>query len=113
LELIRRAHLVITHGGMNTTMEALSQGKPLVAMPVTNDQPGVAARVAWNRCGQVVPARRATAGKLRQAARDVFSRASYRRAAEQQRQAIQQAGGLDAAADICEQAWLSGRPVPA
>jgi hypothetical protein len=29
----------------NTTLEALAEGVPLVALPVTIDQPGVAARI--------------------------------------------------------------------
>jgi len=36
----------ITHAGLNTVLEALAQGVPQVAIPVTNDQPGVAARIA-------------------------------------------------------------------
>lgn len=32
--------------GLNTTLEALTYGVPMVAIPITNDQPGVAARIA-------------------------------------------------------------------
>lgn len=44
LELLKIADLTITHAGVNTTLESLSNGVPLVAIPITNDQPGVAAR---------------------------------------------------------------------
>ncbi|MEG3864073.1 glycosyltransferase, partial [Microcoleus sp. herbarium12] len=47
LELLQKATLTITHAGMNTTLESLRNGVPLVAIPVANDQPGVAARIAY------------------------------------------------------------------
>ena len=34
LEILQRAHLCITHAGLNTVLEALAQGVPLVAIPV-------------------------------------------------------------------------------
>ncbi|MBB5066879.1 glycosyltransferase [Granulicella mallensis] len=39
IELIKRTTLVITHAGLNTSLEALQCGKPMVAIPVTSDQP--------------------------------------------------------------------------
>jgi zeaxanthin glucosyltransferase len=49
LQLLRKASLVITHCGMNTCLESLACGLPAIAIPVTNDQPGVAAR--WRSLG--------------------------------------------------------------
>src|SRR5260221_3394134 len=46
LELLKRASVCITHAGLNTALEALAQGVPQVASPVTSDQPGVSARIA-------------------------------------------------------------------
>ena len=40
LELLAKAHAVITHAGTNTMMSALRYGLPMVAVPMTNDQPG-------------------------------------------------------------------------
>jgi zeaxanthin glucosyltransferase len=67
LELLQRAALTITHAGLNTVLESLSCGVPMVAIPIANDQPGVAARVAWSGSGVVVPLKRATAARLRAA----------------------------------------------
>ena len=111
LELVRRSALVITHAGMNTVLEALAQGVPLVAVPITNDQPGVAARVARSGAGEVVPLRRLTARRLRAAVVRVLSQPSYRREAERLRSCIGQAGGLPRAARIAELAIATGQPV--
>ena len=45
LEIVERAAAVITHAGLNTTLESLAEGMPLVCISLGNDQPGVAARV--------------------------------------------------------------------
>ncbi|MBL4632570.1 MAG: glycosyltransferase family 1 protein [Kofleriaceae bacterium] len=38
LELLKRAALVVSHGGANTVMESLHQGVPLLLIPMVNDQ---------------------------------------------------------------------------
>src|SRR5665213_1221401 len=45
LELIKRAEIVITHGGLNTALETLLEGKPMIVIPMAYDQPAVAARL--------------------------------------------------------------------
>jgi MGT family glycosyltransferase len=112
LELLDRATLVITHAGMNSALEALARGKPLIAMPVTNDQPAVAARIAWTGCGKVVPINRLTAARLRQSIDEVMSQPTYRDAAQRMRRAIQAAGGVAKAVQIVEQALRTNSPVP-
>ena len=113
LDLIRRAALVITHAGMNTAMETLSQGVPLVAIPVTNDQPGVAARVKWTGTGEMVPLSKLDTARLTAATVRVFGDESYRNAAERIQRAIHAAGGPTRAAEICEQAIATREPVTA
>lgn len=78
LELLRRASLCITHAGLNTVLEALSQGVPIVAVPITNDQPGVAARAAWSGTGKVVPFKGLKAEALRAAIKRVLEDPRYR-----------------------------------
>src|SRR5260221_7227772 len=53
LDLLKEASVCITHAGLNTVLESLAQGVPQVAIPVTFDQPGVAARVAEKQTGVV------------------------------------------------------------
>jgi zeaxanthin glucosyltransferase len=102
LELIRRASVVITHGGLNTTLEALTHGVPLVALPVTDDQPGVGARIRRAGVGEVIRARRLTAPRLRRALHRVISLPRFRQAAERIGREIAAARGLERAADIIE-----------
>ena len=40
---------------------------PLVVIPMTNDQPGVGARVEWTGTGKAIPVQHATAQNLRRA----------------------------------------------
>jgi zeaxanthin glucosyltransferase len=111
LDLLQRASLTITHGGLNTTLESLSYGVPLVAIPIANDQPGVATRIAWTGTGEVVPLKGIDSRKLRVAIEQVLGHASYRDHARRLQDSIRQAGGVTQAADIVEQAIATGQPV--
>lgn len=113
LELLKRASLTITHAGLNTTLESLSHGLPLVAIPITNDQPAVGARIQWAGVGVVVPLGRLNAARLRSAILRVLNGASFRNRAREFGAVIRQAGGVSRAADIVEQVLSTGDPVPA
>src|SRR5262249_49483026 len=54
LALLKRVALCITHGGLNTVLESLALGVPMVAIPSCFDQPGVAARIAYHGVGEFV-----------------------------------------------------------
>jgi zeaxanthin glucosyltransferase len=111
LALLQRTALTITHAGLNTTLESLSHGVPMVAIPIANDQPGVAARIAWTGCGEVVPLKRLTTSRLRRAIEQVLNKDSYRQCALRQQEAIRRAGGVKQAVAIIEQAVSTGKPV--
>jgi MGT family glycosyltransferase len=111
LELLKRASLCITHGGMNTTMECLAEGVPMVAIPITNDQPGVAARIAWTGCGEWLHPHGLSVRRLRSLVRKVLEGPGYRQSAQRMRVAILRAGGLKRAADIVEQITSVARAV--
>lgn len=109
LEIVKRAAVVITHAGINTALESLSEGVPLVCIPIGNDQPGVASRVAMRGAGLVVPWHRLTAKRLRSAVLTVLEDESYRHAARKVQASILQIDGLDRAADIIEDVLKIGR----
>jgi len=111
LALLDRAALAITHAGLNTTLEALARGVPLVAVPVANDQPGVGARIAWTGTGEVIPLKRLSAAKLKQAVGRVLQESHYKENALGLQEAIRCAGGVTQAAQIVEQVARTGDPV--
>lgn len=112
LEIMKRAAVVITHAGLNTVLESLAEGVPLVALPLGNDQPGVAARVAARGAGIVIPQRKLTARKLRTAVQTVLQDENYRQAAATLKSVISQADGLNRAADIIERVLDIGAEKP-
>ena len=104
LELVKRAALVITHAGINTALESLSEGVPLVAVPLGNDQPGVAARVKARGAAVVVSRYRLNAQRLRNAILRVLRDSRYREAARELQIAIRKVDGPARAAELIEQA---------
>lgn len=111
LELLQRASLNITHAGLNTTLESLSYGVPMVAIPVTDDQPGVAARIVWTGTGELVMLSQLSVTKLRRAIERVLTEGSYKQNAVRLQEAMRQTRGVNRAADIIEQAISTKKPV--
>jgi zeaxanthin glucosyltransferase len=111
LELLSRAQLTITHAGINTTLESLREGVPLVAIPICNDQPGVAARIAWTGTGEFVEVGRVTVPRLEAAIRKVLADPRYRARARRMAEVMRRAGGATRAAEIIDTALATKRPV--
>lgn len=109
LELLRRAAVTVTHAGLNTVLESLGCGVPLITIPITNDQPGVAARVAWLGAGERILPKRLTVERLLAALERVLSTPSYRQSAARLQQAISKSGGVRHAADVAERAFRTRR----
>src|SRR5262245_64345252 len=78
LELIQHSALTISHGGLNTVLESLAWGVPMVVLPVTYDQPGVGARVECAGVGRSIPVARLTLSRLRAAVRTVLDYPGFR-----------------------------------
>jgi zeaxanthin glucosyltransferase len=105
VELLKRSALCITHAGLNTTLEALTQGVPMVAIPVSVDQPGVAARIAYTKTGAYIPIQEMTASRLSALIDEVLSDPEYRQNANNMKQVLAETNGLEKAADLLEQAF--------
>ena len=103
LEILKRAALVITHAGLNTVLESLCEGVPMVAVPLGNDQPGVAARVKARGACVVVPRHRLNPARLRKAVMLVLQEGRYREAAQVLQRTLQGLDGPSRAADLIEQ----------
>jgi len=103
LELLKRASVCITHSGVNTVLESLAQGVPQVAIPVSFDQPGIAARIAHHKTGLVASLDKLNAVNLSTLVGEVLSDATYRDNARRIQKAIVKANGLSVAADLVEE----------
>lgn len=108
LELLQRASLCITHAGLNTVLESLAQGVPMVAIPITNDQPAVGARVAWTGTGKVVPLKKLTSKHLRTTVREVIEAPQYRAQAQRFRDEISGMMPLARASEVAERVLRPG-----
>lgn len=111
LDLLKKAALTITHGGINTVLESLYNGVPLVAIPLFGDQHGMAARIAWSGCGEYITLNKLTVKSLRSMIEKIFSISTYRVRASDYKSAIRHSGGVQKAVDIIEQAISTGKPV--
>jgi UDP:flavonoid glycosyltransferase YjiC (YdhE family) len=110
LKLLRHAKLCITHAGLTTVLESLAAGVPMVAVPVTNDQPGVGARIEYTRTGIVVPYRKVNAVRLRAAVQQVLEDGEFRENAGRIQCAMQAVNGLERAVDIIEDSFGVRKP---
>ena len=63
-QVLRRAWLMITHGGTTTVQECASRGVPMIAFPLGFDHFGNVARVVYHGLGLRGDARRATADSI-------------------------------------------------
>jgi UDP:flavonoid glycosyltransferase YjiC (YdhE family) len=101
-ELLKRAQLCITHAGLNTTLEALMCGVPLLAIPISFDQPGVALRIAHHGVGEVLRLDDLSSETLGTLAGRILNTPEYRTRARHFKQLIEQTRGLELGADLVE-----------
>ncbi len=99
LEILQRASLFVTHGGMNSVNEALAYDVPLVVIPQGADQPMVARRVTTLGAGKQLSSRNLSPEKLRRATEEVLAQPRYAQAAERVGESLRTAGGSQKAAD--------------
>lgn len=105
-ELLAKAKLTVTHAGLNTVLDSLSHGVPLVAIPITYEQPAIAARLRWVKAGEVLPLNHLSVPLLRSLIQQVLQDKSYTSNALNMKAAIQRAGGVRRASDLIESVYL-------
>ncbi|MDA1236151.1 MAG: glycosyltransferase [Acidobacteria bacterium] len=111
LKLLERADLMVTHAGMNSSLECLAYGVPMVVLPLAHDQFGIAARVEWSGVGVRVQPEERTVERLKESIQTIFGTPKYREAAQDFARLIRDRNGLSRAADIVEQVARTGQPV--
>jgi zeaxanthin glucosyltransferase len=105
IEVLKRSSLCITHAGLNTALESLSKGVPMIALPITNDQPGVAARIADKKLGAVISPDQGSPANFVATIKRVLGDSTFRDNARRMQKAIRSTDGLSIAAGILERAF--------
>jgi MGT family glycosyltransferase len=102
MEILARATLTLTHAGLNTVLDSLANGVPLVAVPLTYEQPAIARRVLWSGVGEVISFPDLNLVRLRKAIARVLSTPAYAEKARAMKTSIERAGGVVKAAELIE-----------
>lgn len=105
LEVLQRANVFVTHGGLNSVHEGLLEGVPLVVIPQQIEQAMVALRVMRTGAGIALadkpPFGRITSSQLRQAVERALGPegASFKQNAQKLGDSLRSAGGSTRAAE--------------
>lgn len=98
--VVKRADVIVCHGGMGITQRALAHGVPVVVIPFGRDQLEVARRVEQAHAGLMLPPTRLSPSSLSAA---VSAARGMRPGAERIAEAFAASGGPAAAADVLEE----------
>ncbi len=101
-QVLARAALFVTHGGMNSVNEALYAGVPMLVVPQGGDQSLVARRVVELGAGLSIRTQDAEERSVRALAQRLLDEPPFRAAAAALQIAQRQAGGYRRAADELE-----------
>ncbi|WP_426751171.1 glycosyltransferase [Myxococcus sp. Y35] len=78
LTALKRASVMITHGGLNSIKECICLGVPMIAYPLVFDQPGNAARIAHHGLGLRGNIEKPSAERIGAQLDEVLGNPSYR-----------------------------------
>jgi zeaxanthin glucosyltransferase len=101
-EVLKRAALTLTHAGLNTVLDSLAAAVPLIAMPITYEQPAIAARLKASGAGLSIAPARLSAVNIREGILRILRDSSYRDRAQSAADEICEAGGVERAASVIE-----------
>lgn len=104
LDVLRHASAFVMHGGMNSVMESLHRGVPMVVIPQMSEQRANGQRVAELGLGRALARPETTVESLRAAVAEVTADAEVRRRVAALQQRIHEIDGPVVAADAIEAA---------
>lgn len=99
LDVLRRASVFVSHGGMNSVSESLHHGVPLVVVPQMGEQEIVARQVEERGAGLCMAKNEVTAERLRQSVQRILDDGRFREQATVVRDSFDAAGGAARGAD--------------
>ena len=101
-KILRSASVCVTHAGMNTVLDSLAAGVPMLAIPIAFDQPGIAARILHHGVGERLSRVLVSPGRVKASLARLLAEASFRDRARMIGRDIAMSGGVVLAADIVE-----------
>jgi UDP:flavonoid glycosyltransferase YjiC (YdhE family) len=101
---------VVTHGGLNTVLAALTNGLPMVITPLQADQFVNAQRCAELGVARVIEPNRRTPEAIRDATRGILQQPRYRENAAQLRERLQTLPGPEYAVALLEKLAVEKTP---
>jgi N-glycosyltransferase len=112
LTALRRSDAFVTHAGINSVREALALGVPMVAVPISGDQPFNAERcVELGVAVQIKPSDRRPE-RVREALRSVLDAPAYRDASAGAQESVAVLAPVSRAVELLEELASRGRPIP-
>jgi UDP:flavonoid glycosyltransferase YjiC (YdhE family) len=99
LEVLQHTSVFVTHGGMNSTMESLYYGIPMVVVPQMPEQQMTARHIQERGLGIALDKNTVTAEQLRTTVTQVMTDPAYRIRAQAMEHYTRAAGGYKRAAD--------------
>ncbi|MBF0707670.1 MULTISPECIES: macrolide family glycosyltransferase [Bacillaceae] len=102
LDVLQHTNVFLTHGGMNSTNEAIYFEVPMVVLPHDKDQPLVAARLAELQAGYPIFPPNVTIESLQHAVNQVVHNVNYQLGIRKIKESFQACGGPNEALEIID-----------
>ncbi|RYF81209.1 MAG: glycosyltransferase [Comamonadaceae bacterium] len=102
--VLARVDAMVTHAGLNTALECLAAGVPMLALPLAFDQPGVSARIVHAGAGLRLSPHRASVAALRDGLAQLLAEPAFRQNAQRLGREVRGSGGTAEAAQRIEDA---------
>jgi zeaxanthin glucosyltransferase len=102
LEVLKRASLMVNHGGMGTVKECILSGVPMIAFPTMSDQPGNAARIVYHKLGMKGDIRKVTAEQIQSMIETMLGDSSYRERTEAMGQKFRESNTSERGVELVE-----------
>ena len=102
ITLLKKADLMITHGGMQSVNECIATGVPMIVFPCERDQPGNAARIVYHGLGLKCDIARTTPDKIKKMIQEILADPKYSERIKDIRKRIEENNDFNGAIETIE-----------
>lgn len=102
-QILPRASVIVHHGGVGTTGQALRAGKPMLVMPFGGDQYDNGARIERLGAGRTIMRKQYTAERAAIELKELFDNPGYKERAGVLGRRVQSENGVQAACDAIDE----------